>query len=327
MEKFGGLDGDGDGDGDGDRDRFDEEDEYQWVDLSIQLTSGATMGTQYQFASYIRDMRRRNASSEYERRTAASSPPPGQSGPNSDAEDSDAAEEYVVGSGRTRNMSAAGGGHNVLPPTPAHELLRMLSEPLHRTAPAGGRSGATAAATATTLNNRRNEEDEAVAEADFLSAAAAGRRSVDGLPIPKVFAPAAAALDLHVSRMLAELHGGEILVEELPPEGSSTAVIIRIPVLTRPMDEVLLRNATDAAGVAAAAGPWNNPWVEMGPAENSPPPPRYPNLNTTTTMTGQGQGAAVGAGDRSTAGRGGPPAQGSYLDTQQNRQAIQPTLA
>jgi hypothetical protein len=58
----------------------------------------------------------------------------------------------------------------------------------------------------------------------FVAAAAAADEN------PKVYAPAAAALDLHVSRLLAELHGGEILVKALPPMGNTTAVIIRIPV-------------------------------------------------------------------------------------------------
>ena len=132
--------------------------------------------------------------------------------------------------------------------TTADELLRMLREPLHRVAGGATRGDAFMGETNTGANAR-------------------------------VFAPAAAALDLHVARMMAELHGGKILVRDLQSslpgdprthDGTrGTVLIIRIPALTRPMDERLVDGARGAGTAPAAAGPWENPFLPQN-APNSP---------------------------------------------------------
>ena len=69
--------------------------------------------------------------------------------------------------------------------------------------------------------------------------------------------------------MLAELHGGEILIRHVPSstpsESGGTAIIIRVPALTRPMDNLMLERAQGAGEVTAAAGPWNNPFATRIP--------------------------------------------------------------
>ena len=132
--------------------------------------------------------------------------------------------------------------------TTADELLRMLREPLHRVAGGATRGDA------------------------FMGGTDAGANA-------RVFAPAAAALDLHVARMMAELHGGKILVRDLQSslpgdprtrDGTrGTVLIIRIPALTRPMDERLVDGARGAGTAPAAAGPWENPFLPQN-APNSP---------------------------------------------------------
>ena len=152
----------------------------------------------------------------------------------------------------------AGGGESARPTT-ANELLRMLREPLHRAA-----GGARHAARWSQVDSDAASADERAAEAAFFGDAAATDDRVD-----RVFAPAAAALDLHVARMLAELHGGEILVRHVPSstpsESGGTAIVIRVPALTRPMDNLMLEHARGACEVTAAAGPWNNPFATRIP--------------------------------------------------------------
>ena len=147
----------------------------------------------------------------------------------------------------------AGGGENEN--TTANELLRMLRQPLHRAA-----GGARRAARWSMCDSDAIRSDEREAEEAFLGDAASKDR---------VFAPAAAALDLHVARMLAELHGGEILIRHVPSstpsESGGTAIIIRVPALTRPMDNLMLERAQGAGEVTAAAGPWNNPFATRIP--------------------------------------------------------------
>ena len=124
-------------------------------------------------------------------------------------------------------------------PTTANELLRMLREPLHRAA-----GGTRHAARWSQADSDAAGADERAAEAAFFGDAAATDDRVD-----RVFAPAA-ALDLHVARMLAELHGGEILVRHVPSstpsESGGTAIVIRVPALTRPMDNLTLERAQGA---------------------------------------------------------------------------------
>jgi CheY-like chemotaxis protein/signal transduction histidine kinase len=148
----------------------------------------------------------------------------------------------------------AGGGENARCTT-ANELLRMLREPLHRAA-----GGARRAARWSMCDSDAIRSDERAAEEAFLG---------DADSKDRVFAPAAAALDLHVARMLAELHGGEILVRQVPSstpsESGGTAIIIRVPALTRPMDNLMLERAQGAGEVTAAAGPWNNPFATRIP--------------------------------------------------------------
>ena len=152
----------------------------------------------------------------------------------------------------------AGGGESARPTT-ANELLRMLREPLHRAA-----GGTRHAARWSQVDSDAAGADERAAEAAFFGDAAATDDRVD-----RVFAPAAAALDLHVARMLAELHGGEILVRHVPSstpsESGGTAIVIRVPALTRPMDNLTLERAQGAGEVPAAAGPWNNPFASRIP--------------------------------------------------------------
>lgn len=152
----------------------------------------------------------------------------------------------------------AGGGESARPTT-ANELLRMLREPLHRAA-----GGARHAARWSEVDSDAEGADERAAEAAFFGDAAATDDRVD-----RVFAPAAAALDLHVARMLAELHGGEILIRHVPSstpsESGGTAIVIRVPALTRPMDNMMLERAQGAGEVTAAAGPWNNPFASRIP--------------------------------------------------------------
>ena len=152
----------------------------------------------------------------------------------------------------------AGGGESARPTT-ANELLRMLREPLHRAA-----GGTRHAARWSQADSDAAGADERAAEAAFFGDAAATDDRVD-----RVFAPAAAALDLHVARMLAELHGGEILVRHVPSstpsESGGTASVIRVPALTRPMDNLTLERAQGAGEVPAAAGPWNNPFASRIP--------------------------------------------------------------
>ena len=142
-------------------------------------------------------------------------------------------------------------------PTTASELQRMLREPLHRAA-GGARRDVRWSASDGDANGDADERRSS--EAEFLGDAAANDR---------VFAPAAAALDLHVARMLAELHGGEILVRHVPSstpsESDGTAIIIRVPALTRPMDNLMLERAQGACEVTAAAGPWDNPFATRIP--------------------------------------------------------------
>ena len=95
------------------------------------------------------------------------------------------ADLEVEGEGDGDGRAARGDGT-----TTADELLRMLREPLHRVAGGATRGDA------------------------FMGETNAGANA-------RVFAPAAAALDLHVARMMAELHGGKILVRtfSLPSPG------------------------------------------------------------------------------------------------------------
>ena len=153
------------------------------------------------------------------------------------------ADLEVEGEGDGDGRAARGDGT-----TTADELLRMLREPLHRVAGGATRGDA------------------------FMGETNAGANA-------RVFAPAAAALDLHVARMMAELHGGKILVRDLQSslpgdfrtrDGTrSTVLIVRIPALTRPMDERLVDGARGAGTAPAAAGPWENPFLPQN-APNSP---------------------------------------------------------
>ena len=146
-------------------------------------------------------------------------------------------------------------------PRIANELLRMLREPLHR---AAGEERGTRRVGVRTDSDAAGA-DERAAEAAFFGDAAATDDRVD-----RVFAPAAAALDLHVARMLAELHGGEILVRHVPsfynPERERRHGHRHPrPALTRPMDNLTLERAQGAGEVPAAAGPWNNPFASRIP--------------------------------------------------------------
>lgn len=153
------------------------------------------------------------------------------------------ADLEVEGEGDGDRRAARGDGT-----TTADELLRMLREPLHRVAGGAARGDA------------------------FMGETNAGANA-------RVFAPAAAALDLHVARMMAELHGGKILVRDLQSslpgnprtrDGTrGTVLILRIPALTRPMDERLVDGARGAGTAPAAAGPWENPFLPQN-APNSP---------------------------------------------------------
>ena len=153
------------------------------------------------------------------------------------------ADLEVEGEGDGDGRAARGDGT-----TTADELLRMLREPLHRVAGGATRGDAFMGETNTGANAR-------------------------------VFAPAAAALDLHVARMMAELHGGKILVRDLQSslpgdfrtrDGTrGTVLIVRIPALTQPMDERLVDGARGAGTAPAAAGPWENPFLPQN-APNSP---------------------------------------------------------
>ena len=149
---------------------------------------------------------------------------------------------------RWREKGTETGGRPGDGTTTADELLRMLREPLHRVAGGATRGDAFMGETNTGANAR-------------------------------VFAPAAAALDLHVARMMAELHGGKILVRDLQSslpgdfrtrDGTrGTVLIVRIPALTQPMDERLVDGARGAGTAPAAAGPWENPFLPQN-APNSP---------------------------------------------------------
>ena len=150
------------------------------------------------------------------------------------------------------------GGESAGAPTTASELCRMLREPLHRAA--GGARRA--------MRWSARDDDDAMCDLDERAAEAFLRDAPSGAS-DRVFAPAAAALDLHVARMLAELHGGEILVRHVPSstpsESGGTAIVIRVPALTRPMDNLMLEHARGACEVTAAAGPWNNPFATRIP--------------------------------------------------------------
>ena len=91
--------------------------------------------------------------------------------------------------------AAPQGGGESARPTTANELLRMLREPLHRAA-----GGTRHAARWSQVDSDAAGADERAAEAAFFGDAAATDDRVD-----RVFAPAAAALDLHVARMRVNL--------------------------------------------------------------------------------------------------------------------------
>ena len=137
--------------------------------------------------------------------------------------------------------------------TTANELLKMLREPLHRSA---GQARAPRWSVCDSDFSKPNLMDARAAEEALIS---------DAVRRDRVFAPAAAALDLHVARMLSELHGGDILVRDVPSQDrrdwGGTAIIIRVPALTCPMDDLMIERAQDAGEATAAAGPWNNPFA------------------------------------------------------------------
>ena len=145
------------------------------------------------------------------------------------------------------------------PTTTADELLKMLREPLHRAAGA-------ARAPRWSMCDVSVDTDERVAAEALIGDADSHARD-------RVFAPAAAALDLHVARMLCELHGGEIVVRDVPggghgagdAGGEGTAICIRVPALTCAMDRLMTERARSTGEARAAAGPWNNPFATRIP--------------------------------------------------------------